>query len=244
MPELTDEQLQAKIAEATESKLKELGFDDHAKKVIERTNSEAKANRERAEKAEAEAKALKDEADKRKAEDAKRQEEVEAEKKRIEDEKKSDIERLTATVNELKDTLKRELTKNEKAAAQAQQQYLDDLKARDAQVLMLAVEAAAKERGIVDPELVKLLDVSEIPIEKGIPDREKISELIEEHAKAKPHLYKEPDQTQRDERGRFTNTRPDPASQKRANDAKTDARQLPPDQYKAMEERFRSGRVA
>jgi hypothetical protein len=231
--ELSDEE-KAKF----EEHLKELGYDDHAKKVIERLNSESKSQREAREKAEAEAKQLREAEEKRKAEKEKRKAEEAEAKKRAEDEKKSVDERI----KQLEETFNRELTKREEASVKKQQEFLDELKARDAQILMEAVRSAAVKRGIIDEDLVSMLDVSRVPIERGRPDRSAIDELLDEHAKSKPHLYRTEEEQrttteERDERGRFT--RPDPVRKK----DDVDASKLDDKGFEALEERLRKGRV-
>lgn len=232
--ELTPEE-QAKFDEL----LKERGYDDHAKKVIERVNAEAKAQREAREKAESDAKALRDAEEKRKADEDARKAEEDKKRKQEEDEKKSVDERIKS----LEETFNRELTKREEAQVRKQQELLDELKARDAAILMEAVRSAAVKRGIIDEDLVALLDVSKVPIEKGRPDRAAIDELIEEHAKAKPTLYKDAGERTddnappRDDGGRFV--RPSPTNRK----DDVDASKLDDAKFAELEERLRRGRA-
>ena len=223
-----------------EDHLKELGYDDHAKKVIERLNGEAKTHREAKEAAdkksaeyEAELKTFRDAEAARKSADDKKKADEDSKKKAEEDEKKSTKELIA----DLEAKFERELTKREEAAVKAQSQYLEELKSRDAQVLMLAVEAEAKERGIIDAELVKLLDVSKVAIQKGVPDREAIAALIEEHAKAKPHLYKSGDEK---------NVRTPSVARPNARDKignVIDASKLNDAEFDALTDRLRMGRV-
>lgn len=235
--ELTPEE-QAKFDEL----LKEKGYDDHAKKVIERLNGESKAQREAREKAENEAKQLREAEEKRKAEEDARKADEEKKRKQEEDEKKSVDERIKA----LEETFNRELTKREEAQVRKQQELLDELKSRDAAILMEAVRSAAVKRGIIDEDLVALLDVSKVPIEKGRPDRAAIDDLIEEHAKAKPTLYKDPGDREdddernrnRDEGGRFVR-RPDPTNRK----DDVDASKLDDAKFAELEDRLRRGRA-
>lgn len=204
--ELTEEE-KAKFSEH----LKELGYDDHAKKVIERVNNEAKSHREAREKAEAELKKLADAEAARKAEDEKRKSDEEAERKKLDDEKKSFGDRLSS----IEQTFAEKLAERDALNAKKHEDLAKELAARDHQILMQAVRSAARERGILDQDLVELLDVSKIPIDGGIPSRDAISALIEEHASAKPHLYKDKDEDgrTRDDQGRFT--RPDPSKTKK-----------------------------
>lgn len=234
--ELTDEE-KAKF----EALLKEKGYDEHASKVIERLNAESKAQREAREKAEADAKALRDAEEKRKADEAAKAAEDEKKRKQEEDEKKSVDERIKS----LEETFNRELTKREEASVKKQQEFLDELKARDSQILMEAVRAEAVKAGIIDEELVALLDVSKVAIEKGRPDRGAIRELIETHKKDKPKLYsdgsedEERDERVRDEEGRFARSRPDPKNKK----DDVDASRLDDKAFADLEERLRKGKV-
>lgn len=233
--ELTPEE-QAKLDE----KLKELGFDEHAKKVIERTNAEAKANRERAEKAEEETKKFRDAEALRKAEDDKRKADEETAKKKAEDEKKTVEERLSA----IEKNFAEKLTASELVASKKQQEFLEELKARDAQILMQAVRTAASKRGIIDEDLVTMLDVSKVPTERGVPSQDAIDELVEGHATSKPHLYRSAEdeelrriERERDEQGRFS--RPKPTN--KSDDV--DAAKLDDAAFSALEERLRKSRV-
>lgn len=217
--------------------LKERGYDEHASKVIERLNGESKSHRERAEKAESDAKALRDAEAARKFEEDKKKADQEAKRKKEEDDKKSVDERIKS----LEETFKRELTAKEEALVKKQQEFLDELKARDGQILMEAVRRTAMKRGIIDEDLVSMLDVSKVSIEKGKPDQSAIDDLIEAHSKDKPHLYRdgsERDDRERDERGRFT--RPEPKDKP---NGKADASKLKDDEFEALERRLRSGRV-
>lgn len=149
-------------------------------------------------------------------------------------------------VAQLEETFKRELTAREEKALKQQNEFLDELKARDAQILMQAVIAEAKDHGIIDESIVKLLDVSGVKIERGIPDREAIAELIDEHAKSKPHLYKDSEETerQRDERGRFSSESREtkrPASQSKT--TQVDWAKLSPQEFDEKEAELRAARA-
>lgn len=225
--ELTPEE-QAKFDEV----LKERGYDEHAKEVIAKRGQEAKANRERAEKLEAENKTFREAETARATAEEKRKAEAADEAKKAEDAKKSFEQRLT----EIEESFARKLTTVEKAQVKKQEELLADLKARDAQILTQAVRAEASKRGIIDEELVSLLDLSSVPIEKGSPDREKIAELIDAHAKAKPHLYKDAGE---EERGHSVVVRPVAKEKPGA----IDWSRLTPAEFDAAEERLRAQRV-
>lgn len=237
MPVTFTQEEQAKVDEY----LREQGYDQHAKEAIAKRNAEAQTHREakeaekkRADELEHQLKTYRDTEAKRKDDEAKRKADDEAKRKAEEDEKKS-VQELIAG---LEKKFEIELGKRDESAAKKQQEYLDEIKARDAQVLMLAVETEAKERGILDTELIKLLDVSKIPIDKGIVDREAVAKLIEEHAKSKPHLYKEmTEERGRDELGRFT--RPAPGKKPTAD---VDASKLDASAFAELTERLRSQR--
>lgn len=236
-----DTQLDAKLTE----KLKELGYDEPAKETLKRRDSllrEAQAKLKEhegtaKEKADLEkrVKELQDaDADRKKKEDEAR--------KKVDDEKKTVEERLAAKISEIEDSFGKKLTALQQQAVQKQQEYLDDLKARDSKILMQAVRSEAREAGIIDPELVALLNVSDIKIEKGEPDRAKIAELVAEHKKAKPHLYDaknagDSDERKRDENGRFI--RPEDDKKKTG----PDFSKMSAAEFEAAEERLRSARA-
>jgi hypothetical protein len=200
--ELTAEE-QAKF----DAHLKELGV-EKGLDVVKTLNAEAKASRERAEKAEAEAKTLRDAETARKAEDDKR--------KADEQKAKDDAEKAKLTMDQRLESLEKKLAAAiesgdkaaKKAAEDARAELADKIAKRDARLTMQALRAAAKERGIIDADLVDMLDVSKVKVDDGEVDAEAVNALIEEHAKAKPHLYPEADERARDENGRFT--RPNP----------------------------------
>lgn len=196
-----------KVEAAVDEKLKELGFDAHAKEVLARTRDEAKAHREAKERALEEKLALEKRiADFEKAENDRKSEadrikaEADAAKAAEENAKKSFEEKLAS----LNDKFEGELTKRDQKAAEEQDKFLKELKARDAKILMQAVIAEANKADILDDSLVSLLDVSDIPMEHGTPDREKIAEMIAKHKEAKPHLYRDPakDSKQQKETGK------------------------------------------
>jgi nucleotidyltransferase/DNA polymerase involved in DNA repair len=228
-----------KLQEAVDAKLKELGYDDHAKKVIERVNAGEKAKREELEKAQGELKKYQDAEKKRKEDDDKVKADAEKERKRIEDEKKTFEERMQARVDELEQTFARKLTEAETAATKKQGEFLEELKKRDAEILMQSVRAAAAKRGILDEDLVAMLDVSKVPIENGKPSLSTIEELIETHATAKPHLYrsKEDMDRERDAGGRFI--RANPAGKT----GEIDASKLNPEEFSALTDKLRSGKT-
>lgn len=227
--ELTDEE-KAKL----DAVLKDMGYDDHAKDVIAKRNLEAKTQREQREAAEAKLKKYEDEEAARKSEAEKRKAEEDAAKKKADDEKKSVEERLSA----IEKSFVEKLTASEQAASKKQAEFLDELKARDAQILMQAVRVAATKRGIIDEDLVAMLDVSKVPIERGIPAAESIDELIDSHVESKPHLYRKPDErVTRDDGGRFV--RPSASDKTKS----VDAAKIPDDEFAALEARLRSGKA-
>lgn len=240
--ELNDAE-KAKFAEH----LRDLGFDDHAKKTIDRLNAEAKAHREGKAKSDEELKRLQgdhkklsDEVAARKAEDDKKKADDEAARKRLDDEKKSLDERLADLRKEISGQFE-EATKAQKAEVKTLLKQIEErdgkLAARDQKRLRDLVRIAAEKRGILDPEIADHLDVKDIAIEDGDPDQAAIDTLVDEHAKAKPHLYRDP--AARDDRGRFA--RPDPS---RSLTSKVDAQKLNSQEYSDLEARLRSGRAS
>jgi hypothetical protein len=188
--------------------LKELGV-EKGLDVVKKLNDEAKTYRERTEKAEAETKALRDAETARKADDDKRKADEQKSKDDAEKAKQTMDQRLEAMEKKLASAIENGDKAAKKAAEDARAELTDKIAKRDARLAMQALRAAAKDRGIIDQDLVDMLDVSKIKVDDGEVDVEAVNALIEEHAKAKPHLYPENADRTRDENGRFT--RPDPA---------------------------------
>jgi hypothetical protein len=226
--ELTAEE-QAKF----DAHLKELGV-EKGLDVVKTLNAEAKANRERAEKAEAEAKALRDAEAARKTDEDKRKSDEQKAKDDAENAKKTMDQRLES----LEKKLAAAIDSGDKAAEDARAELAEKIAKRDQRLAMAALRAAAKDRGIIDTDLVDMLDLSKVKVDDGEVDLDAIKELIEQHAEAKPHLYREGEDRARDENGRFV--RPVPNDK---NGKKIDWNALSEKEFDEKREAMRAGRL-
>lgn len=190
MPEinLTDE-------EKTKFKayLKEMGFENEdPPALIKKLNDEAKASREAhdaavkaTKKLEADLKVLTDEKTTRDDAEKKRLADEDAKKKLEEDNKKTAAELIKDAEERFNAQLKERDIAHDKAIKDRDK----ELKARDARLLTSAVRSAAKEAGLIDLDLVGLLDLKGVKVEDGEPDMASIDEIIKKHVEEKPHLY-------------------------------------------------------
>lgn len=241
--ELTSEE-QAKFNEYA----KTMGWDGHANDVLKKTRDEAKTYREQLDAEKAKIKTFEEAEAKRKADEEaaakKKADEEAARKKADEDKNKTFEERLTAKVAEIEAAFGKQLTAVEEKAAKKQQEYLEGLKKRDSKVLLTAVRAAAHEAGIIDKELVSLLDLSKVEIKDGEIDDEAVQKLITEHKAAKPHLYgdRATNARQRNEFGQFAPSEERPAPQMK--DGKpVDWSRLSNEEFERMEREMRAARA-
>jgi hypothetical protein len=211
-----DTLIASKSEDALKTKLAELGYDDHAKKVIENKQQEAKRFRETLEEREKELKALRDADAKRKADEDAAKAEAERKKKQQDDDEKPVKDRLAG----IEETFKGELAKRDKAAEDERKKFAQQLKARDETLVKRAVISALKEKGAIDADLIATaLDLSVITVEDGEVNDEELNALIDSVVDTRAHLFKkdDDDETARDEAGRFI--RPKPGGPKGAKDA-------------------------
>ena len=186
--ELTDE-------EKTKFKayLKEMGFENEdPPALIKKLNDDAKANREAREaaekatkKLEADLKVLSDEKAER---DKKEADRIAAEK--LKQQQEDDNKKTAAEL--IKDSEERfnaQLKERDLASEKALKESRKEIEARDKLLLQSAVRTAAKEAGLIDLDLIGLLDLKSVKVEDGDPDMASITEIIKKHAEEKPHLY-------------------------------------------------------
>lgn len=246
LPQLDEEQqkefdtlVTGKVDEGLKSKLTELGYDEHAKKVIEKRGREAQDHRERADRFEKDLKELRDAESKRKADEETAKNEAARKQKEKDDAEKPLADRLATVESSFKD----ELAKRDKVAADERKALEKQLKARDEVLVRRSVVSALKEKGAIDADLISTaLDLSVVTVEDGDINDEELTALIDAVVEERPHLFKkkeDEDETQtRDEQtGRFV--RPKPASRKDSKDwsKASDA------EFDAFESGLRSGRT-
>lgn len=222
-------QLEAKLAEQAKAK----GYDEHAGKVIERLNAEAKASRERAEKAEA-AKAEAEKLAAKALDDAKAEAEAKAKEEAEKAKKGATTDEQLAKIEE---SFKAQLEQIEKNHASERKRVEQELAQRDRALVTEAVRAEARARGIIDDALVdRVFDLDKIKVEAGQIDREGVVALVEEMQASKPVYFAKKTEMERDESGQFIRKSP-------AKNGAVDAAKLDPAAFDALTEKLRRGRV-
>lgn len=221
------------------AKLAELGYDDHAQKVLAKTRDEAKTHRLERERLDAENKAFKDAEAKRKADEADAKAKADADaKKKADDEKplKDQLEDIRRGFND-------ELSKRDKEAKRERDALEAKLKARDEVLVKKSVVGALKDKG-APPRIAELLaattDLSIVTVEDGEINDEELSALIDAIADDNKDLFKKKDDEEepaRDQRGQFTRPRAGTKKDER------DASKMSDSEFAALEAGLRSGRT-
>lgn len=188
MPKTAEEEAAEELAKIT---------DQHAKDYIAKVNAQAKAEREKGEKALRELEDLKhkfdEEAKKTKdREDAEKAKAEEERKKKLsEDEKKVEAE---AEKQKKADAL-------EKRLADMEKRHTDEREADRRSLVREAVIREAEKAGLIDEDLVDLWKLDGLKIEKGKVTG--VKEFVETIKAEKPHLFTKAEKQERGPDGQF-----------------------------------------
>lgn len=225
--------------EVIDAKIKELGYDEHAKEALKRTRDEAKSHREKAEKLEEKynklteaVKEAETKAEREKAEAALRKQQEEDARKPLEErvvQNQAAFERAMAKMREDFD----------KEKSEAQQRFESQLKERDKVSLRDAVLSAANKRGLIDEDLIDMFDYSDVTMDKGRVNKEKLDAFLDSAIEKKPFFFKQKEDEGETVRSEGQVTRPASTSRDKA----VDAAELPKEKFKALEEKLRGRRT-